>query len=107
MANIIINNKSYVGKSISISGSKVYIDGVLQEDDSKKIYITVQGNIENLDVDNCEKIQVEGDVNTVTSKNGNVITGHVAGDVTNKNGNITCNNVQGDVSNKNGNIKHK
>ncbi len=51
MGSITINNKSYVGNSISIVGNKVYIDGVLQEDDSKKIYITVQGNIENLDVD--------------------------------------------------------
>lgn len=36
---IIINNKSYIGKSISISGNKVIVDGIDVTPDLKEINI--------------------------------------------------------------------
>lgn len=106
---IIINGKKYNGNNLTIKGDQVYIDGKLAEDyeDGKNIYITVDGNVDNLEVDNCNDLKITGDAGYVTSKNGNIdIGGNVAGDVINKNGNIKCGNVGGDVENKNGNVRH-
>ena len=51
-------------------------------------------------------IKVEGMVNTITSKNGNIsVNGDVLGNVDSKNGNITvAGSIQGDATTKNGNI---
>jgi hypothetical protein len=103
-----INGKSYQGNNVSIINNKVYIDGVLQNDsvdsNSKQIYITIEGNIEKLEVDNCDEIKVNGDVNVLDTKNGNVVCKNVHGDVTSKNGNIVCTQINGNVETKNGNV---
>jgi len=106
---IVINGKSFKGNSVSISGNNIIIDGNVVDglEDEKVINIKVDGNIETLDIDNCDKIDITGECGVVTSKNGNImIKGNVSGDVTNKNGNIMCHSVGGDVETKNGNIVH-
>jgi hypothetical protein len=106
MSTIIINGKQIISNSgnISISNGKVIIDGVEQTDDSKTINVVINGNINNLDIDYASSIEVNGDVNTVNSKNGNIVCGNVTSNVESKNGNIKCGNVGGDVNTKNGNI---
>jgi hypothetical protein len=108
---VTINGKTYKGNNVSMINNKVFIDGkeVTGDDsDSKVINIKIEGNIETLSIDSCDKLDVIGDCGVVNSKNGNIsISGNVNGDVTNKNGNISCGNVSGDVDNKNGNISHR
>lgn len=106
---ITINGKTYSGNNISISGNKVYIDGKMADNEhDKEINIIVNGNVESLDVDNCNKIQITGDCKTAKTTNGDLdIAGNISGDVSTTNGNVDCQNVHGNVSTKNGNIKHK
>jgi hypothetical protein len=62
MATIVINNNSHVGRSVVISGNKIIIDGKDVTPDGKEINITVDGPIDQLQVDVCNKISVKGDV---------------------------------------------
>ena len=103
---IIINGKSYSGSNLTISNNKVIIDGVVVgDDDSKIINIKVEGNINSLIVDNCNKLEIVGDCHNVSSKNGNIsIKGNVENNVENKNGNIVAKNIAGNATTKNGNI---
>ena len=91
MASISINGSTYTGSSINISGSKITIDGVVQDCDDKKINITVHGNLETLEVDMCDELNVNGDVTkSVTTTNGSVrVAGSIAGGVKTTNGSIT------------------
>lgn len=105
-----INGKSYKGNNVTISNGEVWIDGKLADDinkDEKIINITISANIQKLDIDNCNKLEINGNCKDVTSKNGDIkINGSVDGNVNSKNGNIVCGKVSGDVETKNGNIVH-
>ena len=105
---VTINGKNYKGKNVSIINNKVYIDGkeaTIEDNDSKEIKISIEGDIHTLDVDYCEEINISGSCAFATSKNGNfIINGEVRGNVESKNGNIICKGVLGDVNTKNGNI---
>lgn len=103
MGIIRINNISYVGSSITMNGNKIIIDGKDVSTDSKEIIIHIEGDINDLSVDNCDAIDVKGNVGNLVTKNGNVdVTGNVTGNVESKNGNINCGNVSGSVETKNG-----
>lgn len=104
-----INGQSFSGQNIQITNNRIYIDGKLIEDqevvESKNIYITVDGNVSKLEVDNAETISVTGDANTIKTTNGNVrVVGVVHGDVKTVNGNVSAINIEGKVSTVNGNI---
>jgi len=106
---ISINGRVYKGNNVSINGDVILIDGKPAEglEDAKTITVRVEGDIESLSIDNCDEINVNGNVEQVSSKSGNIIVkGSVSGDILNKNGNIICGSVGGDVSNKNGSIIH-
>ena len=102
-----INNVDYNGKSITITNGKVIIDGVDQTPDSKEINILVDGNIDRLNVDNCDMLVVKGDCDHVKTSSGDV---EVEGDVTNSintmSGDVHCGNVGGSVRTMSGDIKH-
>ena len=105
---IIINGKSYSGNNLRITNNKVYIDGVLQGDDSKVITIVVNGNINTIEADTCETITINGDCGSIETTNGDVdVTNQVTGNIKTTNGNVNCGTVLGGVKTTNGNIKHK
>ena len=106
---IIINKNNYKGNNLQINKNQIFIDGELVElkEDEKSINITVNGNIEMLNVDYCNELKIIGDCKDITSKNGNIqVEGNVNRNITSKNGNIICRNVGGDIETKNGNIIH-
>jgi hypothetical protein len=106
---VTINGKNYKGNNVSVINNEVFIDGKRadQTEDAKVINITIEGSIQELDVDYCDKLEITGDCGSVTSKNGNIqVKGNVSGDVTNKNGNIVCRDVGGDAETKNGDVTH-
>lgn len=110
MSVVIINGKTYGSEtgSVSIINGKVIIDGKDMTPDSKEINVTINGNVETLNVDTANKIQVIGSCGSLVSHNGEInIDGNVSGNVENRNGNIDCMNVGGNVSTRNGNIKHR
>jgi hypothetical protein len=95
------------GKSIEICDGKIFVGGTpVEEYDEAKmpvIKVEITGNVESLTM-GCGDVTVNGNVGSVANKNGNVYCDTVEGDVDNKNGNVTCKTIQGDVTNKNGNI---
>lgn len=108
MAKIFVNSKSYSGLNVSIQNGKVFIDGQLIHCDDKIINITVQGDIDRLDVDACNDINVTGNVGEINTKSGDVeVSGSVAGSVKSTSGDIKCGSVSGNVTTKSGDIKHK
>lgn len=108
MSIITINGSTYSGSSITVNGNQVIIDGKNVTPDSKVINISVNGNIEELKVDVCTKVEVEGSVKNITTKSGDVeVTGDVYGSIQTMSGDVDCGNIQGSVSTMSGDIKHK
>lgn len=109
MTQVIVNGSVINGSgNIIVSKNKIFVDGVDVTPDSKEINISVNGNIDTIKVDNCNKFTVEGSVKQISTMSGDVeITGDVDGNVKTMSGDVDCGNIQGSVSTMSGNIKHK
>jgi hypothetical protein len=106
---VTIGNQTYSGNSIIISNNKITIDGIDVTPDSKEINITVNGNIDELRVDNCKMVSVVGDVKNIKTMSGGVdVTGGVDGNIKTMSGSVDCGgSVGGSITTISGNIKHK
>jgi hypothetical protein len=108
MSTVIINGKTYVGNSISVTNGKVIVDGKNVTPESKEINIKVEGNIQELKVDACDKIEVAGNVSNIHTQSGDVeVTGDVTGNIQTMSGDVDCANVGGSISSMSGDIKHR
>lgn len=87
---IIINGKTYSGNTVSMKDSKIYIDGTEQYKDEKVINITVNGNVDELNLNPCSNV---------------VINGNVLGNVETISGNIECRDIYKNAETVSGNIK--
>ena len=100
---------SYV-KNVTINNGKVTVDGkplkdVISKSNEKEIHIHIQGDIQRLEVDQCEHIEITGNVGRAKTNCGSFeIKGDVAGDVHTNCGSITCKNIEGDCHTNMGNI---
>ena len=96
-STININGKRFSGNNVVMTDNIIYIDGK-----------TIEGNLDNLEVDCCETIIVKGDVNgdVKTSQGSIEIDGNVKGDVKTSQGSIRCGNVGGNVKTSQGSIRH-
>jgi hypothetical protein len=105
-STVIINGVTISGgRNVTIINNKVIVDGKDVTPDSKTINIVVNGNVEQLQVDNCEKVSVTGSAGTVRTTNGSIeVGGDVQGNVTTTNGSVSCQNVSGDITSTNGAI---
>lgn len=105
MAQIVINNKTVIGKSISILNNRVIVDGKSVElEESKVINISVEGDVENLSVDVCETVKVTGNVKKLSTVSGDVDCGHVEGNVETTSGEVICGDVNGSVKTMSGDV---
>lgn len=105
-SKVVINGQSYFGRNVTITNGNVVIDGTTVEDLSTEpeINVIVEGNVENLSSENGNIICK--DAGEVHNKNGNISAQEVIGPVTNKNGDIVVSgSIHGDVTNKNGDIR--
>jgi hypothetical protein len=99
--------------TVVINGGRITVDcKPLSEldavQDEKVINITIQGDVERLEVDYCDKLTVTGNAKRVKSTQGDIeIQGNVEGDVHANMGAITCGNVEGDCHANMGNIYRK
>lgn len=95
------------GQNITITDRGMFVNGKpLEEFDDSQVpvlKIEITGNVESLTTENGE-VTVNGRVGTVVSKNGNVDCQTVEGNVESKNGNVMCGKIMGDCDTKNGNI---
>lgn len=105
MSTIIINGNTYSGNSIVVKNGKVLIDGKDETPDTKEINISVDGNIEELKVDSCNTVTINGNANIVSSVSGKInVTGNVLGEIQTISGKVNCGNVSGSISSVSGKI---
>ncbi len=105
---ISINGKSYTGSNIQVINNRVIIDGkdvTTEHADSKEISIVVEGSLDSLQVDYAKKIEVQGNVNSLTCASGDVTCGNVQGNVKTTSGDIECSFIGGDVQTNSGDVK--
>lgn len=93
------------GETIEIKNGEILVDGKPFQgyDKAKVLKVEITGNVESVSSEDADVI-VHGKVGTINSKNGNVTCGDVDGNVDSKNGNIVCGSIKGDCTTKNGNI---
>ena len=94
--------------NITVANGKVFVNGKDVTPDSKEINISVVGDIEQLKVDACNKISIEGSVKSISTQSGDVeVTGDVDGSISTMSGDVDCGHIQGSVSTMSGDVKHK
>ncbi len=95
------------GQNVSITDNGIYVNGkpIEEFDDSQVpvLKIEITGNVERLTTENGD-VTVNGRVGTVVSKNGNVECQTVDGNVESMNGNVSVTTCHGDCDTQNGNI---
>lgn len=103
-----VNNISYSGRNITIKNGKVIVDGYDVTPDEKEINILVDGNIEELKVDACEKVTVTGQVGNIKTMSGSIeVLGSVNGNVKTMSGSVQCDDIGGSVETMSGSIRHR
>lgn len=115
ISKVTINGKTRVngryvnltGQNITITDRGMFVNGKpIEEFDESQVpvlKIEITGNVESLTTENGE-VTVNGRAGTVVSKNGNVECQTVEGNVESKNGNVIVTTCHGDCDTKNGNI---
>ena len=100
--------KIFTGRQIIVNRGRVIIDGKDVTPDEKVIHITISGDVNELKVDVCESITVEGNVESLKTISGDVkVKGDVKGDIKTTSGDVDCGNVGGSISTTSGDVKNK
>lgn len=106
---ITINGQTFYGDNVTIKNGKVIVDGKdYTPADSKTISISIQGDLKDLNVDACNKVDIKGNVVNAKTVSGDLeISGDIAGNASTVSGDIKCGNIKGNVSTVSGDIKNK
>lgn len=107
MSSISINGVTIRGNNICISNGKITVDGKNVTPDSKTINIAVDGNINVLEVDCCDKVIVNGSSNSVQTVSGDIECSDVDGPVSTVSGDIVCGKVGGKITTVSGDVMHR
>ncbi|MDD1966128.1 hypothetical protein NPS29_12435 [Pseudomonas putida] len=103
-SSVTIDGRTFTGRSISINGDKVVVDGVEQSGTLVgPISVTVNGNAESVET-GSGKVEVSGYAGRVKTMSGDVKCGDVRGDVGTMSGDVTCGTVAGNVKTMSGDI---
>ena len=102
---IIINNKSYSGSNVTIRENKVIVDGVDQTPNDKVITISIDGDVNQLNIDHCEKLNIVGNVGYVRSGSGDINCTNITGGAQTGSGDVECETINGNVQTGSGNVK--
>lgn len=108
MNTISINGNTYSGSNIVVTNGKVIINGKDVTPDSKEINISVEGHIDELKIDACNKVSVVGSVKSLATQSGDVeVVGDVDGNIKTMSGDVDCGMVGGSISTMSGDVKHR
>ena len=108
MATIRINGLDIcAGHSLQIENGRVFVDGAEVTTEGKSIQIEVQGDVDSLVVDACERVHVTGNVKSVEVKAGDVSCQDVHGSVSTIAGDVRCGAVRGSISTMSGDVHHR
>jgi len=103
-SSITIGGRTFTGRSVSIIGDKVVIDGIQQEGALVgPISVTVNGNADSVET-GSGKVEVIGYAGRVKTMSGDVHCGDVQGDVGTMSGDITCGAIAGTAKTMSGDI---
>jgi DUF4097 and DUF4098 domain-containing protein YvlB len=103
-SSVTIDGRTFTGRSISINGDKVVIDGVEQAGTLVgPISVTVNGNAESVET-GSGKVEITGTAGRVKTMSGDVRCGDVHGDVGTMSGDVTCSTISGSVKTMSGDI---
>jgi hypothetical protein len=106
MSSITVNGKNYVGSSVTIMNGKVIVNGKeVTPEDSKVITINIEGDVEELNVDVCEKITIKGNVKNIQTSSGDVECNNITGSIQSSSGDIECGDVGGSIQTSSGDVK--
>lgn len=106
MARVIMNGREYSGRSVVVSKNRIFVDGVETTPDAKEIKIEVIGDLDNLSVDCCKEVTVDGDVvNSLRTTSGDVSVKGKVGSVSTVSGDIKCKDITGDVKTISGDVE--
>lgn len=104
MATVSINGMSFKGSNVSISNGRIVIDGKDVTPDTKEIVISIDGDIDKLQADQCSKVTVNGSCGSLSTMSGNVNCGSVNGSIKTMSGNVKCGNVGNDIGTMSGDV---
>ena len=93
------------GEKVSIAGGKVVIDGTEVASEASKLQIHIEGNVNQLQVDNANLVSVSGSVGEVRTYSGDVSCGAVCGSVQTESGDVHCSDIGGSVATSSGDIQ--
>lgn len=110
--NAVINGRVYKnisGRNITIERGQIIVDGKPIEDwndsNEKEINITIEGNVDCLQVQCAGAITVNGDTKSVKTGSGDVtVTGCVKGNIHTGSGDVRCGNVEEDINTGSGDV---
>lgn len=104
-SSVTINGKTYSGRSISINGDNVVVDGVRQTGNlTGPINVVVNGNAESVETASG-KVQIMGSAGKIKTMSGDVRSSNVLGDVSTMSGDISCKGVAGNSHSMSGDIE--
>lgn len=96
--NIVITNNSEVW----VDGKKV--KGIENE---KEINVFVTGDVEKLEVAYCEKLEIKGNCENVSSQSGDINCINIKGNASTMSGDIISNSISGEVRTMSGDVVTK
>lgn len=103
-SSVTIDGRTFKGRSISINGDKVVIDGVEQEGTLVgPVSVVVNGNADSVET-GSGKVEITGSAGRVKTMSGDVRCGDVHGDVGTMSGDVTCSSITGNVKTMSGDI---
>jgi hypothetical protein len=91
--------------NVVVSNDRIVVDGKDVTPDAKQITIEVQGDLQSIEADACDRIHVTGSVGHVKTTSGDVRCGDVTGSVQCMSGDVSCGRVGGSVSTMSGDIR--
>lgn len=102
-----IDGRDFVGRSVTIDGDTVIIDGVVQ--DGKlvgPITVTLHGDAESIET-SSGNVTITGAAGSVHTSSGNVRCGNVGAGVQTMSGDVTCGTIAGSVRTMSGDVSHR
>lgn len=103
-SRVTIDGRTFSGKSISIVGDKVVVDGVEQDGTLVgPISVVVNGNADSVET-TSGKVEVTGSVGRIKTMSGSVRCADVSGDVGTMSGDVTCGAIAGNAKTMSGDI---
>jgi len=105
MSTININGTKYQGSTVIVNGNRITVNGKDVTPDTKIINILVEGDINEVTADFCEKIMVTGNAKSVRTTSGDIVCHDVQGNVQTVSGDVECGNIGGSVATTSGDVK--